>query len=86
MSVEAVEELVKKRPELETTVAQGRVLYGYTNGAKRGEKTEVFLLRSFWGQYCVTGIAQESLEPGGVISLSSDLLWSNDGNWLIYNA
>ncbi len=86
MSLEAVEELVKKRPELETTLAQGRFLYGYSNGAKQGEKIEVFLLRSFLGQYCVRGIAQESLEPGAVISLTNDLFWSNDGNWLIYNA
>ncbi len=86
MSIEAVEELVKKRPELETTLAQRRFLYGYSNGAKQGETIEVFLLRSFLGQYCVRGIAQESLEPGAVISLSNDLFWSNDGNWLIYNA
>lgn len=85
MSLKAVEELIKKRPELEN-LAQGAILYGYTNGAKRGEKTQVFLLRSFLGQYCVTGIAQESLEPGGVISLNSGLFCSNDAYWLIYNA
>ncbi|MDJ0732244.1 MAG: hypothetical protein QNJ33_19890 [Crocosphaera sp.] len=87
MSLEAVDELVKKRPELETTVSQGHFFYGYTNGAKQGEKIKVFLLRSFWGQHCLTGIAQESLQPGPVISVRKDPypFWSSEGNWLIYN-
>ena len=85
MSLELLDTLAKKHPHLKNLISNSRYSLGYSNGGEKGEKIQVFLVGSSWGEYCVTGIAQEPLKAGAVVSLSDDPILRPEGDWLVYS-
>ncbi|MEL4896663.1 hypothetical protein [Crocosphaera sp. Alani8] len=78
--------LSEKYPQLRPMIKQGRYLLGYTDGSRKGQQIQVFLLRSPWTQFCIWAATDEvATPPGGVLLVTDDPDWSIESNWKAYS-